>query len=232
MNDTAPHESQEQQLSPQPPQALGLLVVCRHAESEWNKLGRWTGLTDVGLSEAGKAAAVETGKVIRAIPFDHVYTSSLRRTQETLAGIYQGMGVDMPEYQTNDALNERDYGELTGKNKWEVQQSVGDEQFQAIRRGWAADVPGGENLQMVYDRLMPFFDSEIRPKLKAGEKILIVSHGNTIRALMKSLDNLTPEDIEHIEMPFNHVLFYTFDADHDQPVSKEIKAVDIELPHA
>ena len=118
----------------------GLLVISRHAESEWNLLGKWTGLTDVNLTEKGAHESTMLGELLRDIDFDGAYTSDLKRTKQTLAGIIKGkladVTVDDKSIKHHPALNERDYGDLTGKNKWEVKDEIGEEAFNGIRRGW------------------------------------------------------------------------------------------------
>lgn len=213
-------------------QNSGTLVITRHSESEWNLLGKWTGLTDVSLTDKGKSDSRLLGEKIKDIDFDAVYTSDLRRTHQTLAGIYEGKNQPMPDYIKNPALNERDYGDMTGKNKWEVQAEVGDEAFTGIRRGWEYPVPGGENLHDVYERAVPYFQSEILPRLQRGENVLVVSHGNTIRALIKYFDQVSDHDIESVEMPFTSILIYQFEADKDLPVSKETRSIETTATHA
>ncbi len=202
----------------------GLLVISRHGESEWNLLGKWTGLTDVGLTEKGVSDAEEIGRTIPTeIRFDEVYTSVLKRTEETLQGIVRGLGKpelnELPKT-TAEELNERDYGIYTGKNKWEVQAAVDEATFNGLRRGWDFPVEGGENLKQVYARVVPYFESEILPKLQAGENLLMVAHGNSIRALIKYLDDISDEDVADVEMKFGQVLIYRFESGSDRPVEK------------
>lgn len=211
----------------------GLLVISRHGESEWNLLGKWTGLTDVSITEKGAADSRKVGELLRGYKFDAVYTSSLKRTIETLIAHLESMehDGDIPHI-THPAINERDYGELTGMNKWEVKEKVGEEEFNGIRRGWNHPVPGGETLKDVHDRAVPYFDSEILPRLQKGENILMVSHGNTIRALMKHLEDIHEDDMATVEMPFGQIVIYHFDATSTKPHKKEVKQADITPPHA
>lgn len=206
----------------------GILVICRHAESEWNSLGIWTGLTDVNLSDKGRADSRLLGKKLQDITFDGAYTSSLKRTQQTLEGILTGKGeqLDLPRT-ANVNLNERDYGDLTGKNKWEVQSEIGEEAFTGIRRGWDYPVPGGETLKDVYARALPYFTKEILPRLQNGENILLVAHGNTIRALIKHFDQVLEADMANVEMPFDNILVYTFASDNELPINKELRTIEI-----
>ena len=212
---------------------MGKLVISRHGESEWNLLGKWTGWTDVGLTEKGYADTVRLGELLRDVEFDEAYTSALKRTHQTLDALLEGKGnqADLPATRAAE-LNERDYGDMTGKNKWEVKAEIGEEAFNGIRRGWDYPVPGGETLKMVYERVLPYFNREILPKLQAGENILLVAHGNSIRALMKELDQVSAEDMANVEMPFGQVLVYDFDQTHDLPVKCEVRQIEIVPPKA
>ena len=211
----------------------GVLVISRHAESEWNLLGKWTGWTDVGLTEKGVREAEQLGEIVRDIRFDAAYTSQLKRTQQTCDGILRGKGdqSELPRVVAAE-LNERDYGDLTGKNKWEVKEEIGEEAFNGIRRGWDYPVPGGETLKDVYARAVPYLQEQIVPQLQRGQNILLVSHGNTIRALMKYLDNVSDGDIGSVEMPFGALLVYRFSADSAMPVDKQTRMIDIVPPKA
>lgn len=214
-------------------QKQGILVISRHAESEWNLLGKWTGWTDVNLTDKGYHEATLLGEELRDIAFDAAYTSELKRTQQTCDGVLEGKGdqADLPRITAKD-LNERDYGDLTGKNKWEVKDEIGDEAFNGIRRGWDYPVPGGETLKDVYARAIPYFEAEILPRLQRGENILVVSHGNTIRALMKHLDQIPDADMGKVEMPFGALLVYSFVSDSNLPVDKGERRIEIVPPKA
>lgn len=209
----------------------GLLVISRHAESEWNVLGKWTGLIDVNLTEKGHEEALKIGEILRGITFDAVYTSEQKRTHQTLRGILKGSEHSEVPHHIHGAVNERDYGDLTGKNKWEVQEEIGDEAFKGIRRGWDYPVPAGETLKDVHGRVVPFFDKEILPRLQKGENILLVAHGNSIRALMKHLEDIHEDEIAEVEMSFGQVLLY-----HITPEGglheKEVRHIDTSPPKA
>lgn len=207
------------------PQKTGLLVISRHAESEWNLLGKWTGLTDVNLTDKGHADAYKIGEMLHDIKFDAAYTSEQKRTHQTLDAILKGSSHVTIPHHANGAVNERDYGDLTGKNKWEVQKEIGDEAFVGIRRGWDYPVPGGETLKDVHGRVVPYFDSEILPQLKAGKNVLLVAHGNSIRALIKHLENIHEDNISEVEMAFGDVLLYTI-SDSGEVQKKEIRSID------
>lgn len=211
---------------------MGLLVVCRHGESEWNLLGKWTGWTDVGLTEKGWADSVRMGSLIKNIRFDEAYASALKRTRQTLDALLEGCGIVSLKTTRATELNERNYGDLTGKNKWQVKDEIGEEAFNGIRRGWDYPVPGGETLKDVYARVVPYFEREILPKLQAGENILLVAHGNSIRALIKHLDQISDSEMAHVEMQFGQSLVYTFEAGNNLPTKKEILSVNIDPVNA
>lgn len=207
--------------------SAGHLILVRHAESEWNSLGKWTGRTDVHLSEKGVAQAAQLGEILRDIEVNHAYTSEQIRTVETFLGLSQTATDKEVSHEQTPELNERDYGDYTGMNKWEVLEQLGEDTFTAIRRSWDHPIPGGETLEMVYQRAVPFYQETIVPKLLAGQNILIVSHGNTIRSLIKYLENISDKDIEHVEMPLGAILIYQVDQD-GRSVHKESRQIDID----
>lgn len=200
---------------------MSYLILVRHGESEWNKKGLWTGLTDIGLSEKGKEEARLAGGKLKNYPIDIAYTSPLLRAKQTLTEIKNILGRDFPTFE-NPALNERDYGTYTGKNKWDIQKEVGKETFQKIRRGWDIPVANGESLKDVYNRAVPYYESEILPKLKERKNVLISAHGNSLRALVKFLENISDIDVENLEIATGQVYIYTFN-DQGGIISKEIK---------
>lgn len=209
----------------------GILVISRHAESEWNLLGKWTGHTDVNVTEKGKADSALLGALVKDITFDRAFTSDLKRTQQTCDGILNftsGQGSSAPVPRTiSTALSERDYGDLTGMNKWEVKEKIGEEEFNGIRRGWDHPVPHGETLKDVYARAVPYFDETILPLLQNGKNVLLVSHGNTIRALMKHLESIDEKDMAGVEMPLGQLLVYYFHPNDTKPSKKEVRKADI-----
>ncbi|MFA5003763.1 MAG: 2,3-bisphosphoglycerate-dependent phosphoglycerate mutase [Candidatus Saccharimonadales bacterium] len=198
---------------PQTNTAMGKLIVVRHAESEWNADGVWTGSRDVHLSEKGFHEAALYGEAIKDIALDFVYTSQQIRAFETMSGMVDTMQQFDVAYDRSAALNERDYGDYTGKKKWEVQKEIGDEAFEKLRRSWNYPVPNGESLKQVYDRVVPFYSDQILPKLREGKNVLLVAHGNSIRSLIKYIENISDEDIAKVEMLFGSVLIYDLDTD-------------------
>ena len=191
----------------------GKLLISRHTESEWNALGKWTGITDVHLSKNGFHQAAQLGEALKDIKLDYAFASQQIRTLETLEGILDASGQVSVPYERNEALNERDYGDYTGMNKWEMRDKVGEETFNRIRRDWDYPVPQGETLKMVYERTIPFYKEHILPKLLEGQTVLVVSHGNAIRALIKYMENISDEGVADIEMPFGHILEYEVNSD-------------------
>ncbi len=203
----------------------GKLLLARHAESEWNVLGRWTGKTDVNLNERGFQQATLLGQVLKnlEIHVDHAYCSEQVRTLETLKVMLSAaQQFDVPTTRTN-AINERDYGEYTAKNKWDMQKLLGDDEFLRVRRGWDHPIPGGESLKMVYERVLPFYQQAVVPALLAGQNVLLVAHGNSLRALMKYVEKLSDDAIEDLEMPFGNILVYEVDTEGQVKTKSEAK---------
>lgn len=203
---------------------MSYLCLIRHGESTWNKAGAWTGQIDISLNEEGRDEAKKDGLLLKEYKFDIAYISKLRRAQQTLDEIKNVIGVlDLPTIK-DSALNERDYGDLTGKNKQDVEKKYGEEQFLKWRRGWNDKVPNGETLEDVYNRVIPFYKTQILPKIKDGKNVLVVAHGNSLRALIKFLDNISDEDIQNFELETGEVYIYKLDAT-PEIVSKEIRKV-------
>lgn len=186
----------------------GKLIISRHAESEWNALGKWTGTTDVHLTPKGFHESKLLGEALKNAKIDFAYCSEQIRTLETLEGILDASQQITAPYRRHGAINERDYGDLTGKNKWEVKKELGEEAFIGIRRGWDYPVPNGETLKMVYDRVIPFYKNEVLHRIKQGQNVLLVAHGNSIRALVKYVENISDQDISDVEMPFGQILVF------------------------
>ena len=202
---------------------IGKLIIVRHAQSEWNKANLFTGKTDVHLTAEGFKISEEMGNLIKDISINRVFTSTLCRTIETEVCMMSGNGHCSAEtINYSSALNERDYGDFTGISKKEEEIKLGEDGFTELRRSWDYPVPNGETLKMVYERAVPFFKAEILPILKSGENVLVVSHGNTLRAIMKYIENISDEGIEKMEMPFNQILIYDINTD-GHILDKEIR---------
>ena len=190
---------------------MAQLILIRHGKSEWNLKGLWTGWTDVPLAPEGKEEAKKTASLMPQIPIDAVYTSTLKRAQETWEEINSVLGLnDIPVTKASE-LNERNYGDLTGKDKWKVREEIGEEEFQKIRRSWDYPVPNGESLKDVYNRVVPYYEAHIVPELNAGKNILIAAHGNSLRALTKYLEGISDEEIPKLELPTGTAFVYTLD---------------------
>lgn len=214
-------------------QQHGKLILARHTESEWNATGVWTGKTDVHLTEKGFHEAALLGLELKdtGLAIDIAFCSEQIRTLETLEGMLDASGqIDVSIERTN-AINERDYGVFTGKNKWEVRELVGEEEFNGIRRGWDHPIKGGETLRMVYERVLPFYKDKVLPLLKNNKNVLIVSHGNSIRALMKYLDYINNDEIDMLEMLFGALMIYDVN-DEGQQVNKKMVTIDSPPPNA
>ena len=208
------------------------LIISRHSESEWNLTGQWTGFTDVNLTLKGHADAQVIGRMLSGYKFDNVYVSLLKRAQQTMFSILgENNNTNSPKITFAGEINERDYGDLTGKNKWEVKEEIGEEAFNGIRRGWDYPVPGGETLKDVSARVIPYFEDEMMSKLMQGKNILMAAHGNSIRALMKYLDKVSDEDVATVEMGFGQVLVYEFD-ESGNLISREVLQAEVEPTHA
>jgi 2,3-bisphosphoglycerate-dependent phosphoglycerate mutase len=186
----------------------GTLLLVRHGESEWNALGKWTGLTDVSLSPQGHSEAKKAAIAISSYTIDQAFCSVLARAKQTLADILEALHIEGVPTIYHPALNERDYGDYTGKNKWDVEKEVGEEAFKAIRRGYETPIPNGENLHQVCDRVHPYYTENILPILKQGKTVLITAHGNSLRALIKLLDQVPDDRAHEIELKTGEVVAY------------------------
>ncbi len=189
---------------------MPLLVIVRHGQSQWNLENRFTGNRDVPLTELGREEAHVAGKKLKHIVFDHAFTSLLERAQETLAIILSEIEQMQLPVEKNSALNERDYGELQGLNKAEVAVQYGAEQVERWRRDYDVQPPGGESLKDTATRVIPFYQQEIEPLLIAGKNILVVAHGNSLRALMMYLEKISTEHIISVNIPTGAPRVYTF----------------------
>ena len=190
------------------------LVLIRHGESEWNKLNLFTGWTDVELSDKGREEAKAAGKLLvqEGYDFDICYTSYLKRAIHTLNGVLCEMDREWLPVIKTWKLNERHYGDLQGKNKAEAAEKFGEDQVKIWRRSFDSSfLPQNESLETTIARVVPYFLEEIKPQMKAGKRVIIAAHGNSLRALVKYLDNLTPEEILEVNIPTGTPLVYEFD---------------------
>lgn len=188
------------------------LILLRHGQSEWNKENRFTGWVDVDLAEAGRIEAGQAGEKLKGIELHLAYTSALKRAQNTLELAMQSAGLNLPVVK-DKALNERMYGDLQGLNKADTAAKYGDEQVHIWRRSYDVAPPNGESLKDTAERVIPYFEHKIAPKLKAGKNIIIAAHGNSLRALIMHLEALSPDEILKIEIPTGQPKLYHLDAD-------------------
>ena len=203
------------------PSSSGKLVIVRHGQSEWNALGKWTGTTDVHLTPAGIQESADIGKSVRDIIFDYAYISQQVRTKETIEAFVNGAQQLSLRMEPSGALNERDYGIYTGMRKNDIKKIIGDEAYNELRRSWDGPVEGGESLKDVYERTIPFYLRIILPRLRHGQNIVIVAHGNSIRSLIKYIEDISDSEIGEMEMIQGCALVYEVDSE-GRSKSKEI----------
>lgn len=213
------------------PAKVGKLLLIRHGESEWNALGKWTGSTDVHLTEKGFREAAMFGRKLQDIPIDYAFTSQQVRALETLEGIMDASQQFDLQFERTAAFNERDYGDYTGKNKWEMKDLLGEEVFNHIRRDWDYEVPNGETLKKVFERAVPYYKEHVLPLLNKGKTILVVTHGNSLRALIKYIEKIGDDEVSKLEMPFGNIIMYQVDAD-GYVLNKAIRTIDTTPPKA
>lgn len=188
------------------------LVCVRHGQSEWNLKNLFTGWVDVDLADQGKSEAQKAGKILNNYKFDHLFTSVLTRAIHTASIIQEKMGVELPTTR-DQALNERHYGDLQGQNKQEVGEKFGKDQLHIWRRSYDTPPPNGESLKDTRDRVVPYFEENIKPMLLDGKDILIVAHGNSLRGLVMFLENISKEDIPSLNIPTGAPYEYELDND-------------------
>ncbi len=204
------------------------LVLIRHGESEWNAKSLWTGWTDVELTEKGRGQARDTGSLLKDIKFDICFISKLKRAKSTWDEIRMQIHAEEIVMIEDKALNERNYGDLTGKNKWKIKEEYGEEQFQKWRRSWDIRPPNGESLKDVFDRVIPYYEIKILPEIKKGRNVIIVAHGNSLRALIKYLENISDGEIAEVEIGFSEAWVYEIDRE-GKMVEKEVRTVGKEM---
>ena len=200
---------------------MAYLVLVRHGQSEWNALGLWTGQEDVSLTDQGKAEARKAAEHLREITLHKAHTSSLSRAQQTLEEIKGALSHVELETVHHNALDERHYGDYQAKNKWEIKDQIGDEAFTNLRRTWDYPVPNGETLKDVHARVLPYFEQEILGDLKEGKNIIVAAHGNSLRALMKHLDEIDDDKVHELEIGTGEVVVYEI-SDEGEVLGKNI----------
>ncbi len=192
-----------------------LLVLVRHGQSEWNLKNLFTGWKDVDLTDQGMNEAREAGRKLKAqgLNFDVAFTSALKRAQRTLDLILTEMGTPGIPIMRDQALNERDYGDLVGMNKDDARKKWGDEQVLKWRRSYDIQPPGGESLKDTVARTLPYFIQEILPRVLRGERTIVAAHGNSLRALVMVLERMSPEQILKRELATGVPIVYRLNAD-------------------
>lgn len=200
---------------------MAYLALVRHGLSEYNKKGLWTGLRDPDLAEEGLVDAKSVAATLEGIKFDYAFSSPLLRHTHTLEIVLRDLGqADIPNLR-DVALNERDYGVYTGKNKWEIKKELGDEEFKKLRRSWSYPVPEGESLKDVSERVTAFYKEKIHPLLVQDKNVIVSSSGNVLRSLVKYLDNISDAEIQDLEIAPGEVYLYKLEA--GKIISREIK---------
>ncbi len=192
-----------------------VLVLIRHGESEWNRLNLFTGWHDVDLSEEGMAEAHRAGVLLKedGCFFDLAFTSTLTRAHHTLDIILDELGRENVPIVCDAALNERDYGDLVGINKDDARKRWGEHQVHLWQRSYDIAPPGGESLRDTAARVLPFFDKRIMPELLKGKNVVVVAHGNSLRALVMHLDGLDHEELLELNIGTGVPLIYQLRAD-------------------
>ena len=190
------------------------LILIRHGQSEWNALNQFTGWKDPDLTAKGIEEARNAGMIINNlnINFDLVFTSALKRAQNTAEIILKEINQPLSTIK-NQALNERNYGDLAGLNKDDARKRWGDEQVHIWRRSYDIPPPGGESLKDTGERVLPFFMEEILPHVCKGKNVLVAAHGNSLRSLIKFLDDISDEDIVKLEIPTGAPIHYVINED-------------------
>ena len=203
-----------------------LLVLVRHGQSDWNLKNLFTGWKDPDLTPQGVGEAAAAGQRLKAmgLQFDIAYTSALTRAQHTCRLILGELGqTDLPTIR-EQALNERDYGDLSGLNKDDARAKWGEDQVHLWRRSYDVPPPGGESLKDTVARVLPYYCQEILPRVLRGERVIVAAHGNSLRALVMILDRLTPETIPSMELETGIPLVYRLKADSTVDTKKVLTA--------
>ena len=191
---------------------MGRLILIRHGQSVWNAENRFTGWTDVELSEKGVGEAEKAGDLLSEIRFGVVHTSGLIRAQRTAEIIMSRNTVSgKVPVMRDERLNERHYGDLQGLNKAETAERHGAEQVHIWRRSFDVPPPGGESLKMNAERTIPYFEEEIVPDLKDGKNVLVSAHGNSLRSIVMHIESISPEEIVSLEIATGTPMFYKYD---------------------
>jgi len=189
------------------------LVLIRHGESQWNLENRFTGWVDVPLSPKGEQEAREAGNKLQAFKFDQAFTSVLSRAINTLGIVLEVLNQTAIPVTKHEALNERRYGELQGLNKADTVEKFGEQQVKLWRRSYDIRPPGGESLKDTAERVIPYYEQEIWPELVQGKHVLVVAHGNSLRALVMHLNKLTTDQVLELNIPTGAPLYFQLHQD-------------------
>lgn len=191
---------------------VNYLVLVRHGQSDWNRKNLFTGWKNPGLTDQGVSEAENTGEKLKeqGFNFDVMFTSELKRAQNTGEIILEKLNEPNLATIKSVNLNERDYGDLTGMNKDEARTEFGEEQVHIWRRSYDVPPPGGESLKDTYDRVIPYFESDIMPELNDSKNVLIAAHGNSLRSLVKFIEDLNETDILKLEIATGEPIIYKF----------------------
>jgi len=192
---------------------MAKLVLIRHGESQWNLENRFTGWTDVPLTDKGRAEARRAGELLRGIQFDKAYTSVLQRAIETLDIVLAVIAQEHIPVERDQALNERHYGDLQGLNKAETAAKYGAEQVHQWRRSYDIAPPGGESLKDTAARTLPYYEAHVAPDVRAGKNIIVSAHGNSLRSIVMFLDKLTKEQVLELNLATGVPIVYEMSPD-------------------
>ena len=200
---------------------MASLVLVRHGQSQWNEKNLFTGWKDPDLTEKGVKEAIEAGLALKesGYKFDIMFTSVLLRAKRTGKLILEKMGQEDLKTFENEALNERNYGDLAGLNKDDARKKWGEDQVHKWRRSFDIAPPGGESLKMTAERVLPYFEETILPLLKEKSDILVAAHGNSLRALVMQLDKLNSDEVVKLEIPTGMPICYSIN-EHGQVKNK------------
>ncbi|MBP9773634.1 MAG: 2,3-bisphosphoglycerate-dependent phosphoglycerate mutase [Candidatus Peribacteraceae bacterium] len=202
---------------------MNTLVLIRHGQSQWNLENRFTGWTDVPVTDQGAGDAGKAGQALKGLKFDMAFTSRLTRANQTLEIILKELGQDGLETMKDSALNERHYGDLQGLNKAETADKYGADQVKLWRRSYDTPPPNGESMADCERRTLPFFKQYVWPHIQSGKNIIIAAHGNSLRPMMKFLENLSVEVAGSMEIGLCTPYVYTFE--NGKMTKKEIREV-------
>ena len=193
---------------------MSQLILVRHGQSEWNQQNLFTGWRDPDLTERGVREARNAGRALKAegITFTIAFTSELLRAQKTCALLLEEQGQSDLQTIRNVALNERDYGDLSGLNKDDAREKWGEEQVHIWRRSFDTPPPGGESLKDTAERVLPYFNNTVMPRIRAGENVLVAAHGNSLRALVMVLDGLGETEITQVNIATGEPYIYDMGA--------------------